>query len=93
VGSIRLDRLDNGHLEVSLYLDPDLQGLGLGRHLLAAGEQALLGQHPAGITVDASVLPGNAASQQLFEAGGYHGGPLQYQKSLGPLPNANTPTP
>ncbi len=85
VGSIRFDRLANGHLEVSLYLDPDLQGQGLGRHLLAAGEQALLALHPAGITVDASVLPGNTTSRQLFEAGGYHGGPLQYQKTIGPL--------
>lgn len=93
VGSIRFDRLANGHLEVSLYLDPDLQGLGLGRHLLAAGEQALLALHPAGITVDASVLPGNNTSQQLFEAGGYHGGPLQYQKSIGPLPGPTETAP
>ena len=86
VGSIRFDQRDSGHLEVSLYLDPELQGLGLGRYLLAAGEQALLARHPAGITIDASVLPGNTTSQQLFEAGGYHGGPLQYQKTIGPLP-------
>jgi len=93
VGSIRFDRLANGHLEVSLYLDPDLQGLGLGRHLLAAGEQALLALHPAGITVDASVLPGNITSRQLFEAGGYHGGPLQYQKTIGPLPGPTETAP
>lgn len=85
VGSIRFDRLASGHLEVSLYLDPDLQGLGLGRHLLAAGEQALLRLNPAGITVDARVVPGNTTSRKLFEAGGYHGGPLQYQKTIGPL--------
>lgn len=85
VGSIRFDRLANGHLEVSLYLDPDLQGLGLGRRLLAAGERALLALHPAGITVDASVQPGNTASQQLFSASGYHGGPLKYEKTIGPL--------
>lgn len=85
VGSIRFDRLANGHQEVSLYLDPDLQGLGLGRRLLAAGERALRALHPAGITVHASVLPGNTASQQLFAAGGYHGGPLQYEKTIRPL--------
>lgn len=93
VGSIRFDRLASGHLEVSLYLDPDLQGLGLGRQLLAAGEQALLALHPAGITVDASVLPGNTASQQLFLSGGYHGGPLQYQKTIGPLPGPTETAP
>lgn len=87
VGSIRFDRLDNGHLEVSLYTDPDLQGLGLGQRLLAAGEQALLAQNPGGFTVQAQVLPGNTASQRLFRAAGYHGGPLQYRKAVGPLPN------
>jgi hypothetical protein len=44
-------------------------------------------------TVDASVLPGNTTSQQLFEAGGYHGGPLQYQKSIGPLPSPTETAP
>jgi len=91
VGSIRFDRLDSGHLEVSLYLDPDLQGLGLGRHLLAAGECALLRLYSAGVTVEASVQPDNAASRRLFEAGGYHGGPLKYQKTLGPVPNVDEP--
>lgn len=93
VGSIRFDRLDSGDLEVSLYLDPDLQGLGLGRHLLAAGEQVLLARHPAGITVDASVLPDNTASRHLFESGGYHGGPLQYKKTIGPLPGRTETAP
>lgn len=87
VGSIRFDRLDNGQLEVSLYTDPDLQGLGLGQRLLAAGEQALLALHPGGFSVQAQVLPGNTASQRLFQAAGYHGGPLQYRKAVGPLPN------
>ena len=93
VGSIRFDRLDSGHLEVSLYLDPELQGMGLGRHLLAAGEQALLARYPAGITVDASVVPDNASSRRLFESGGYHGGPLQYQKTIGPLPGPTETAP
>ena len=87
VGSIRFDRMDNGHLEVSLYTDPDLQGLGLGQRLLAAGEQALLALHPGGLTVEAQVLPGNTASQRLFQTAGYHGGPLQFRKAVGPLPN------
>jgi UDP-2,4-diacetamido-2,4,6-trideoxy-beta-L-altropyranose hydrolase len=87
VGSIRFDRVDSGHLDVSLYTDPDLQGLGVGQRLLAAGELALLALHPSGFTVVAQVLPGNTASQRLFHAGGYHGGPLQYRKAVGPLPN------
>ena len=86
VGSIRFDRLNDGDCEVSLYTDPDLQGLGLGQRLLAAGEQALLDQHPEGFTSVARVLPGNAGSQRLFEAAGYHGGPQQYRKPVGPRP-------
>jgi len=93
VGSIRFDRLDNGHLEVSLYTDPDLQGLGLGQRLLAAGEQALLERHPGGFIAKAQVLPGNAASQHLFQTAGYHGGPLQYQKPVGPLPTPDHTAP
>lgn len=93
VGSIRFDRLDSGHLEVSLYTDPQLQGLGLGLRLLAAGEQALLAQHPDGFTVEAQVLPGNTASQRLFQTAGYHGGPLQFRKAVRPMPNTHHTTP
>lgn len=83
VGSIRLDWLDAQQCEVSLYTDPELQGLGLGRHLLTAGEQALLARQPKGGIVLARVLPGNTVSQRLFEAAGYYGGPLQYHKPVG----------
>lgn len=86
VGCIRFDRLAADRVEVSLYLDPELQGLGLGQRLLLGGEQAMRGHLGHGFTVDASVLPGNAPSQQLFEACGYHGGPLQYQKTVGATP-------
>jgi UDP-2,4-diacetamido-2,4,6-trideoxy-beta-L-altropyranose hydrolase len=90
VGSIRFDRVATGETEVSLYLDPDLQGLGLGPHLLQAGEQAVCLQLGAALTLQASVLPGNRASQRLFEGNGYHGGPLRYSKTVdhlsGPCP-------
>lgn len=82
VGCIRFDRLAADRFEVSLYLDPELQGLGLGQRLLQGGEQTMRGHLGHDFTVDASVLPGNTASQHLFEACGYHGGPLQYQKAV-----------
>lgn len=93
VGSIRFDRLDSGHLEVSLYTDPELQGLGLGQRLLAAGEQDMLSRLPEGFTVDAQVLPDNTASQRLFQAAGYHGGPLQFRKAVRPMPNTHHTAP
>ena len=82
VGSIRFDHLDRDQQAVSLYLDPDLLGLGLGPHLLLAGEQAMAKRLGRPFTVRATVVPGNIASQRLFETCGYHGGPLQYAKSV-----------
>lgn len=67
VGVIRFDRLDARSAEVSLYLDPALHGLGLGRALLLAGERAAA----AGIDVHAEVLEGNAGSAGLFDSAGY----------------------
>lgn len=93
VGSIRFDQLDSGNCEVSLYTDPDLQGLGLGSRLLAAGERAMLRHRPHGYISVARVLPGNTASQHLFEAAGYHGGPPTYQKSVGPQPTPESTAP
>ena len=93
VGSIRFDRLASGHLEVSLYTDPQLQGLGLGPRLLRAGEQQMRHQLQTPFTVDATVRVGNAASQKLFEGSGYHGGPLLYRKAIRPPPDEPTATP
>jgi UDP-2,4-diacetamido-2,4,6-trideoxy-beta-L-altropyranose hydrolase len=81
VGSIRFDRQAEGAWEVSLYLDPDLTGLGLGRYLLQAGERAM--QLEAGdVAFTATVMPGNDASVRLFTNAGYSGGPRRYDKRV-----------
>lgn len=81
VGSIRFDRQADGAWEVSLYLDPDLTGLGLGRYLLQVGERAV--QMEGGdVAFTASVMPGNETSARLFTNAGYSGGPLRYAKRI-----------
>lgn len=84
VGSVRFDPLGEHRFEVSIYLDPGLQGLGLGQRMLATGEQVLGREHAGHLTIEAQVQPGNTASQRLFVAAGYHGGPQHYRKSIGP---------
>ena len=67
VGVIRFDKLDERSVEVSLYLDPALHGLGLGRTMLLAGEDAI----ERGLDIRAEVIEGNIASARLFESAGY----------------------
>jgi UDP-2,4-diacetamido-2,4,6-trideoxy-beta-L-altropyranose hydrolase len=68
IGSVRFD-LDRDSAEVSLYLDPELTGLGLGLALLRAAQGwiAALGT----TEVRAEVLPGNVASVATFRAAGF----------------------
>jgi RimJ/RimL family protein N-acetyltransferase len=92
VGSIRWDRLADGSWEVSLYLDPGLTGLGLGRRLLARAEDWLAGHEGAGVTARATVRPDNTASARLFEQAGYLRHEGAYSKFLprGGQPAAST---
>lgn len=82
VGSIRFDRLQDGQLEVSLYLDPDLPGLGLGPYLLLAGEREAMAEWPGCATFTAAVMPNNEVSARLFVNCGYSGGPHRYNKPV-----------
>lgn len=77
IGVIRFDTTDNGESEVSLYLDPALHGLGLGRSLLLAGEKHLLAHYGTIRQFVATVLPGNEGSTRLFESSGY-----QFERGL-----------
>lgn len=72
VGLMRLDRLASRDVEVSLFLDPALHGLGLGSALLSAGEAHFSGCGGAPFRAfTARVLEGNAPSQRLFATAGY----------------------
>jgi len=70
VGVIRFDSQSENQFEVSLYLDPALHGLGLGRSLLLAGEGYLVRRAPVG-RFTATVLEGNTSSARLFASCGY----------------------
>jgi UDP-2,4-diacetamido-2,4,6-trideoxy-beta-L-altropyranose hydrolase len=70
-GVIRFDPLHDDAWEVSLYLAPQLHGLGLGTALLRAGEQALRDDLGTPLHIHAEVLPGNTGSLRLFESAGY----------------------
>ena len=72
VGVIRLDRAPGQQVEVSLYLDPTMHGLGLGAALLRAGELQFTqtcGEPTGGFV--ATVRENNRESQRLFTAAGY----------------------
>lgn len=79
VGIIRFDRLTGTEVEVSLYLDPALHGLGLGRALLLAGERSL----GRDVQIIGEVLEKNVASARLFESAGYvRTAPTRYVKQV-----------
>lgn len=67
VGVVRFDQRDDHSAEASIYLDPALHGLGLGRALLLAAESAA----PPGLDIVAETLEDNDASQRLFASVGY----------------------
>jgi len=71
VGVLRFDVLGEHLMEVSLYLDPDLHGLGLGKALLLAGEAHIALVRKGGVRMVATVLGDNLPSQKLFESCGY----------------------
>ena len=85
VGVIRFDAQGERRHEVSLYLDPEMHGLGLGAALLNAGERLLVAQ--AGqARVEAEVLPDNQTSHRLFLAAGYSNtSPQRYSKTIEPV--------
>lgn len=83
VGVIRFDPVYSQCMEVSLYLDPALQSLGLGSAMLRAGE-AHLRSHFSGsdLRLVATVLDDNMSSRRLFESNHYRFVDSHWEKSL-----------
>jgi len=71
VGVIRFDSVPSAGMEVSLYVDPAMHGLGLGRTLLRAGESSARQSRSDIRRFLATVLEGNIGSQRMFESAGY----------------------
>lgn len=70
VGSIRFDFSEDA-AEISIYLDPELTGLGLGGAMLAVAQAWLASFCPQVNRVIAEVLPNNVASANTFRAAGF----------------------
>ncbi|PHV12485.1 UDP-2,4-diacetamido-2,4,6-trideoxy-beta-L-altropyranose hydrolase [Chitinimonas sp. BJB300] len=73
VGMLRYDRsaTQAERAEVSIYLFAGQEGMGWGQALLAMGDRQLTQHWPDVVAIDATVLPGNAASIKLFRQAGY----------------------
>lgn len=70
-GVIRFDFDTSESAVVSIYLDPEMTGKGMGRKLLFIGLSWLRGNHPATNSVSAQILPENDASVRVFQAAGF----------------------
>lgn len=71
IGVIRFDGISRPQAEVSLYLDPGLHGLGLGRSLLEMGEKHVQQRVRNLRSIQATVQESHVASKRMFEVSGY----------------------
>lgn len=70
VGVLRFDHAED-RATVSIYLDPDLTGLGLGAHVLEAGKAWIAAHRPDTRALVAEILQQNSASIVAFEQSGF----------------------
>jgi RimJ/RimL family protein N-acetyltransferase len=71
VGVIRYDFIDAQQANVSIYLNPEMTGRGLGKSLLRTGKDWLLQNYPEINTIVAEVMSKNIASLHVFLAAGF----------------------
>ena len=84
IGVARFDCLADNLYEVSIYLDPVVNGLGLGNKVLLAAEAWMIDRHGS-VEVVAETLPENRPSERLFAATGYQKTEEGYRKRLSTL--------
>lgn len=70
-GVVRFDFDAPESAMISIYLDPEMTGKGMGRALLFAGLNWLRKNHPETSTVSAEILLENSASLRAFQAAGF----------------------
>ena len=70
-GVVRYDIDDSSHAKVSIYLNPEMTGRGLGECLLRAGQDWFLQNHPEVKTMSAEIKATNIASLRIFQANGF----------------------
>jgi UDP-2,4-diacetamido-2,4,6-trideoxy-beta-L-altropyranose hydrolase len=83
VGVTRFDDIDDGAVEVSIYLNPARSGAGMGRKLLEAAEAYLVRTKQAPFDIVAYTMPGNIRSVKLFEKAGYYRTATCFRKRYG----------
>jgi len=71
IGQVRFDGLVDGRREISVGVDPAVQGRGLGRRLIAAGIDWLWRADPGAAAVDAWVRTENHRSLAAFRGCGF----------------------
>ena len=70
-GVIRFDFDASESAVISIYVDSEMTGKGLGRKLLSAGLNWLKENHPEMSSVSAEILPENSVSVNVFQAAGF----------------------
>ncbi|MGD9834734.1 MAG: UDP-2,4-diacetamido-2,4,6-trideoxy-beta-L-altropyranose hydrolase [Piscinibacter sp.] len=70
VGILRFD-LSASSAEISLYLDPELTGIGLGTRLLVEAKRWIAAEEPSLRRLTAHVMEGNSVSAAAFSSAGF----------------------
>jgi RimJ/RimL family protein N-acetyltransferase len=70
-GVIRYDFVNSHQANISIYLNPEQTGCGLGLGLLRKSQDWLLQNYPEIDTIVAEVMPKNIASLQAFLSAGF----------------------